>query len=82
MPVKQLMPVVAAYFTPAQIRYGYYGIGYAQNGLLLILGCVFAAVAIHHISVFLSKHKSKEPSVVGQVISAKTNKICMKVNVK
>lgn len=66
----------------AQIRYGYHGLGYAQFGLTVILACVFAAAAAHYISAFLSKHKTKEPSVVGQVISAKASKICLKVDIK
>lgn len=66
----------------AQIRYGYVGLGYTQFGLVVILACIFTAMAMHCISAFLSNHKRKEQSVVGQVISAKASKICMKVDIK
>ena len=66
----------------AQIRYGYVGLGYTQFLLVVILACIFAGVAVNHISAFLSKHKSKEQSVVGQVINAKASKICLKVDIK
>ena len=66
----------------AQIVHGYNGIGYAQFAFLGIAVCLFSAAAIYHIAVFLGKQTRKDPSVVGQVISAKASKICLKVGIK